>query len=300
MRTPSQRVLISGSTGLIGTELQSQLKKKGVIPFCLVRRPARNSREIFWDPSSQKCELENFEGFDALIHLAGKNIAAHRWTPSFKEELMVSRIGDTRFLVQTLLKLRHPPKTLVCASAVGFYGSRGAEMLTEKSEAGEGFLSSLAQGWENACDPLRQSGIRVLNTRFGAVLSPKGGMLTRLLPLFRIGLGAVLGPGTQYLSWISLSDAAKALLFALESPDLTGPINITSPHPVTQREFAKTVARALHRPCLLLVPGWLVRLMMGELGEELLLSSTRAFPQKLLDKGFTFQEGVLTDFLSTL
>lgn len=251
--------------------------------------PSADRPAIFWDPLGDFLDPLPLEGFDAVIHLAGENIAAARWTPQQKDKILKSRVQSTRLLANTLAGLRHKPRVLVCASAVGFYGDRGAEIVDESTPAGKGFLAQVAAAWEEAGRPAEAAGIRTVYLRLGAVLAAEGGMVPRLLPLFRWGLGAVLGPGTQFLSWVSLRDVVRAVRFLLERENLCGPVNITSPNPVTNREFSKALARAVGRPLLLRIPAWFLRLILGEMAQELFLASTRAVPRKLQSAGFDFE-----------
>ena len=284
------RILISGSSGLIGRAIVAELSQAGHEITRLVRGgPSADRPAIFWDPLGDFLDPLPLEGFDAVIHLAGENIAAARWTPQQKDKILKSRVQSTRLLANTLAGLRHKPRVLVCASAVGFYGDRGAEIVDESTPAGKGFLAQVAAAWEEAGRPAEAAGIRTVYLRLGAVLAAEGGMVPRLLPLFRWGLGAVLGPGTQFLSWVSLRDVVRAVRFLLERENLCGPVNITSPNPVTNREFSKALARAVGRPLLLRIPAWFLRLILGEMAQELFLASTRAVPRKLQSAGFDFE-----------
>jgi uncharacterized protein (TIGR01777 family) len=284
------RILISGSSGLIGRAIVAELSQAGHEITRLVRGgPSADRPAIFWDPLGDFLDPLPLEGFDAVIHLAGENIAAARWTPQQKDKILKSRVQSTRLLANTLAGLRHKPRVLVCASAVGFYGDRGAEIVDESTPAGKGFLAQVAAAWEEAGRPAEAAGIRTVYLRLGAVLAAEGGMVPRLLPLFRWGLGAVLGPGTQFLSWVSLRDVVRAVRFLLERENLRGPVNITSPNPVTNREFSKALARAVGRPLLLRIPAWFLRLILGEMAQELFLASTRAVPRKLQSAGFDFE-----------
>ena len=284
------RIVISGSSGLIGRAIVAELSQAGHEITRLVRGgPSADRPSIFWNPLGDFLDPLPLEGFDAAIHLAGENIAAARWTSEQKDKILKSRVQSTQLLAKTLAGLRHKPRVFVCASAVGFYGDRGAEIVDESSPAGKGFLAQVAAAWEEAARSAEAAGIRTVHLRLGAVLAAEGGMLPRLLPLFRWGLGAVLGPGTQFLSWVTLRDVVRAVTFLLEREDLSGPVNITSPNPVTNRDFSKALARAVGRPLFLRIPAWFLRLILGEMAQELFLASTRAVPRKLQSAGFEFE-----------
>jgi uncharacterized protein (TIGR01777 family) len=252
--------------------------------------------ELSWDPTSSQpvANPELLEGFTAAIHLGGANLISHKWTPDYKREIASSRIGSTRALAVTLAALRQPPKALLVSSATGIYGSRGDEMLDETAQPGSGFLADLCREWEAAAQPAVDAGIRVVHMRFGVVLGPVAGLppgtLNHLLPIFRWGLGGAIGPGTQWMSWIALDDLVSAIFFLLDHPALDGPVNLTAPEPVTNREFTRQLARAVHRPAVLPVPAGILRLKFGEFADEALLSSTRAYPGRLTSAGFKFDQ----------
>jgi uncharacterized protein len=228
------------------------------------------------------------EGFDHVVHLAGENIAAGRWTPARKAVLRDSRIQGTRLLAETLAGLRHPPRVFVSASAIGYYGNRGDEVMHEESPRGIGFLPDLCQEWESAAGPMSASGIRVVHPRFGIVLSPAGGALGRMLTPFKLGVGGVVGSGKQWMSWISLKDAASALAYCLENDSLRGPVNLVAPQAVTNRDFTRILGRVLKRPAVLPAPAFALRLALGEMADDLLLSSLRVEPSRLLAAGYPF------------
>lgn len=294
------RILVSGASGLIGSRLTIFLCAAGHEVVHLVRKKEVASNEIFWDPSTETASKEKFEGFDLVIHLAGKNIAERRWTDQIKKELFLSRCRDTWLLSHILTRLERPPKCLITASAIGIYGNRGEEILTEESPPGVGFLAELCEKWEEATQAIEQKGTRVVHTRFGIVLSKEGGVLAKLLPSFRLGLGAILGSGKQFLSWVTLDDLVYAIYHAAMHEELKGAINVVSPHPATQEEFSRALAKALHRPCFLRLPASLLRLLFGEMADEMLLSSTRAVPKKLLISNFRFTSPVLEEALTRL
>ncbi len=283
------KVLVSGSTGLIGSALVQSLAADGHQVARLRRRPAGAEAEsICWDPDAGEIDARGLEGFDAVVHLAGENVASGRWTQAKKRAIRNSRVGGTQLLCQALAGLRHRPRTLVCASAVGFYGSRGSEELDEASAAGEGFLPEVCCSWEAATGAARAVGIRVVNLRIGVVFTTKGGSLARMLPLFRAGLGGIIGSGSQYVSWIALDDVAGSIRHVLLDGHLSGPVNAVSPEAATNRELTMVLGRLLRRAALLRVPALVVRLALGEMGKALLLASARVVPRRLLASGYEF------------
>ncbi|MCS6817036.1 MAG: TIGR01777 family oxidoreductase [Blastocatellia bacterium] len=295
------RVLVTGSTGLIGSALVPFLRAGSHDVVRLARtRLQVGENVILWDPEAERITPSELEGFDAVVHLAGENIAG-RWTAEKKARIRESRVRGTRFLCETLARLERPPATLVSASAIGYYGNRGDELLREESSPGQGFLAEVAVQWEAATEPAAQRGIRVVCLRFGIVLSPRGGALAQMLPPFRLGLGGPIGSGQQYWSWIAIDDVLRAIQHALLTEGLRGPVNVVSPDPVRNREFVRTLGRVLGRPALLPIPVAAVRLLFGQMGEELLLASQRVEPIRLLASGFVFQypdlEGALRHLL---
>jgi uncharacterized protein (TIGR01777 family) len=246
-----------------------------------------------WDPEAGRLDPVALEGFDGVVHLAGENIAGGRWTPDRKARIRQSRVLGTRLLCETLARLQRPPETLVSASAVGFYGDRGNEEISESNRAGTGYLAEVCEDWEKATEPARRAGIRVVNLRIGIVLSPKGGALSRMLPPFSLGLGGRLGHGGQFMSWISLPDLSAVILRALTDPRLRGPVNAVAPEPVTNREFTRTLASVLGRPALLPMPAFLARLAFGQLADALLLGGAKVRPGKLIESCFEFQHPTL-------
>ena len=296
----SQRlhVAVSGAGGLIGSALLPHLARRGHRVSRLVRRSAVPG-EISWDPSRGVLDAADLEGVDAVVHLAGENVGA-RWTSARKKRIRSSRVAGTRLLSETLARLRRRPGVLVSASAIGIYGDRGNETLTESSGLGNGdrdFLVSVTQEWESAADPARGAGIRVVHPRFGVVLSPAGGALERLLLPFRLGLGGRLGSGSQWMSWISIDDTIGAIDQALSNPELNGPVNVTAPEPVTNREFTRTLGRVLSRPTLFPVPAAALRLALGEMAEGTILASARVLPARLVEVGYQFSQPRLEDAL---
>uniref|UniRef100_A0A7C4LNA3 TIGR01777 family protein n=1 Tax=Schlesneria paludicola TaxID=360056 RepID=A0A7C4LNA3_9PLAN len=293
----SMKVLVTGATGLVGRHVVPLLTTQGHDVLRLTRRTPTEPNDVVWNPERGDLPSARLEGLDAVVHLAGENIASGRWTPTLKERIRSSRVDGTRLLCTTLARLQHKPKTLVCASAIGFYGDRGAELLTEDSPLGNGFLPDVCRAWEAACAPALDAGIRVVNLRIGVVLSPQGGALAQMLLPFRCGLGGVVGSGKQYLSWIAIDDVGGAILHCLQHQELSGPVNATAPHPVTNHEFTKTLGGVLNRPTIFPVPAFAAKLLMGEMAEELLLSSTRVEPRKLLQSGYVFRFPFLDEAL---
>lgn len=283
------RVLVSGGTGLIGRALVRSLEEDHQEVTLLARSEGVKAPRILWDPERGVMDTRLLDGFDAVVHLAGESIANGRWTEAIKERISESRTRGTFFLADSLAKSVRPPKVMLCASAVGFYGDRGEERLTEGSLPGQGFLPAVCQAWESSCAPAVAKGIRVANLRFGVVLSPKGGALKKMLLPFKFGLGGKIGSGQQWWSWVSLEDVVGALRHVLSTDSLSGPINVTSPAPVRNAEFTGTLGRALHRPAILPLPAFAAKFVLGEMAEALLLSSARVEPKKLLATGYVFR-----------
>jgi uncharacterized protein (TIGR01777 family) len=283
------RVIVSGASGLIGSRLVPFLTTGGHRVERLVRRAsAREGSEIAWDPERGTIDRERLEGADAIVHLAGESVGAGRWTERQKEKILRSRIEGTRTLAEAIGALQSRPRVLVSASAIGFYGDRGDEELTEESPPGKGFLSRVCQVWEAATGAAAEAGIRVVHLRIGVVLSAAGGALARMLLPFRFGLGGPIGSGGQFMSWILLEDLVGAIQHAILNDPLSGAVNGVSPNAVTQAEFARTLGRVLGRPAFLPLPAPAVRVVLGEMGQALLLDGARVQPRKLLDSGFCF------------
>jgi uncharacterized protein len=293
------RVAITGSSGLIGTALAGALLRDGQQVVRLVRHPPRQPGEVRWDPQAADGGLDPaaFDGVDAVVHLSGAPIAGGWWTQARKRELRASRVQSTRALVAALVKSPSPPAVLLSGSAVGWYGNTGTREVDEYAPAGTGFLADLVSDWEAAALPARQAGLRVANLRSGVVLSRRGGMLGPLVPLFRSGLGARLGSGTQYISWISVTDHVAAVRYLLDRPGIDGPVNLTAPVPVTNAEFTADLGRVLRRPAVLRVPAPVLRAGLGELSGELLCGQ-RVLPRRLLAAGFAFRYPEVTGALT--
>ncbi len=296
------KVLVTGASGFVGSALVPVLANEGHSVVRLVRTaPAPGRGDVSWDPARGTVDLGALEGLDAAIHLAGANIAASRWTPEVKRQIRESRVGGTRLLCESLARLERPPKVLVCASAVGYYGDGGRAVLREDRPAGTGFLAQVCREWEAASEPAGRKGVRVVRLRIGMVLSPRGGALPRMLGIFRAGLGGRVGSGEQYVSWIALDDLVGAVDHAIRTGTLEGPVNAVAPNPVTNAEFAKTLGRVLGRPAVVPAPAFAVRLALGEMADGLLLASARVEPGRLLLSGYRFRhpelEGALRDLL---
>ncbi len=283
-------IVISGSTGLIGSQLVSTLAGQGHLVVPLARSPAGAAAgAVVWDPERGTIDAQGLERRDAVVHLAARNIASGRWTPEVKAQIKETRVKGTRLLCEALARLSDPPKVLVSASAIGYYGQRGDELLEEGSTPGEGFLAETCREWESATEPAAGKGIRVVTMRIGVVMSPKGGALARMLLPFRLGLGGPLGSGRQYMSWISLDDIAGAIVYALSHEELSGPVNGVAPNPVTNAEFARILGKVLRRPAIFPMPDFAARLAFGEMADELLLAGARVAPAKLAAAGYRFQ-----------
>jgi uncharacterized protein (TIGR01777 family) len=296
----SMNILVTGASGLIGTALVASLTSGGHEVTRLVRRqPTAGEKAARWDPMAGTIEASAIEGVDAVVHLAGENIA-ERWTPAKKANIRDSRVKGTQLLCETLARLSSPPKILVSASAIGYYGDRGEAILTDDSPPGRGFLSEVCRAWEAATEPARQQGIRVVQLRMGVVLSAAGGALAKILPPFRLGLGGVLGSGRQYMSWIALDDVVGAIQHVIITEALQGPTNAAAPRAVTNQEFTKTLGKVLGRPTVFPLPAFAARLMFGEMADELLLASARIQPIKLLASGYQFRYPELEDALRHL
>jgi uncharacterized protein (TIGR01777 family) len=289
-------IAVTGSGGLVGSALVPFLTMGGHEIIRLVRS-SPSGDDIFWNPAEGIQDLSRLEGVDALVHLAGENIAAGRWTPQRKDEIRGSRVEGTRRLSESVAKLSSRPKVVVSASAIGYYGDRDSEVLTEGSAPGKDFLAQTCREWEAATEPASRAGIRVVHLRFGMVLSPAGGALKKMLLPFKLGLGGRIGNGKQYVSWVAIDDAVGAIHHAICTEAVRGPVNVVSPNPVTNGEFIGILARVLLRPAILPVPAFGARLAFGELADALLLASQRVRPERLQSSGYRFRFPDLEDAL---
>lgn len=294
--TPDSVVAVAGSSGLIGTALVSALRATDHRVLRIVRRAPSGADEIYWNPDSGEFDPDALYDVDAVVNLCGVNVGHKRWSGAFKQSLRDSRIGPTEVLAGAAAAAGVP--VLVNASAVGYYGDTGSHPVDESARAGHNFLARLAVDWEAATSSAARSGIRVVLARTGLVMAPSGGMLSRIRPLFALGLGARLGNGRQYLPWISLEDQVRALLFAIRQDDLEGPVNFTGPAPVTNAEFTTTLGRAINRPTPLVVPGFALRTVLGEFADEGLLGGQRAIPAVLERAGFQFHHHTIGEALA--
>ena len=283
-------VLVTGSTGLVGTRLVAALQAEGKQVLRAVRRPVRDAQtELAWDPIQGEIDQDRLEGVDAVVHLAGANIAGRRWSEKYKKQILESRVQGTTLLSETLAGLTSKPKVFVSASAIGYYGHRFSDELNESASSGDGFLPEVCLQWERACLAADNAGIQVTNLRIGVVLSQQGGALAKMLLPFQLGIGGQIGDGQQYFSWITIDDVVGAIQFVLEQDSLCGPVNLVTPQAVTNREFTKTLGRVLGRPTFLPMPAWAARLAFGEMADPLLLASARVVPDVLSVAGYNFQ-----------
>lgn len=292
-QTNSRRtVLVTGASGLVGQALRPRLDAAGYRTRAL-RRGHCSGSDINWSPASGVDDKSQLEGAGAVVHLAGENIAEGRWNAAKKQRIRDSRVRGTQRLCESLAALQSPPKTLICASAIGYYGNRGDEELTEASAAGSGFLSEVCVEWERAAQAAIDRGIRVVHLRIGVVITPAGGALRKMLLPFRLGLGGNVGAGSQYWSWVSLDDVVGAIAHCLAHEELSGPVNAVSPQPLTNREFTRALGTALHRPTLFPMPAFAARLALGEMSDALLMASARVLPTKLAGSGYIFRHADL-------
>jgi uncharacterized protein len=294
------KVAIAGASGLVGRALAVWLRTQGHDVVRLVRRPPAGEKEIFWEPAKGQLDPHALRGVDVLVNLAGENVAAGRWTRARREAIWASRVQATQTLTDTLAKMRHRPFVFINASATGIYGNRGGEQLDERSERGAGFLADVCDAWEHEAEGAAASGVRTVLMRFGVILTPAGGALAKVLPVFRAGLGGRLGHGRQWMSWIGIDDAVGAIYHAILNQRCAGPMNVTAPVPVTNAEYTATLARVLRKPALLPAPRWALRAAVGAMADEALFGSMRAYPQNLLESGFVFRHEKLEPALRFL
>jgi len=280
------KIIIAGSSGLIGTALKDFLISEGHEVTPLVRTEGKG---ILWNPDKKEIDLTQLEGFDVIINLAGENLANSRWNEAKKRRILESRIKTTQLLAESVKHLNQPPKVFINASAIGYYGNVPEGDVTESHLAGSGFLSEVCQKWEAATDCLIGENIRIVLLRTGVVLSPKGGALKAMLTPFKLGLGGVIGSGKQMISWIDIEDQIQAIDFCIKTEAIHGPINLTAPDPVTNREFTKALGKVLNRPTIFPMPEFVAQTLFGEMADEMLLSGAKVLPEKLLKHGFTFQ-----------
>ncbi len=292
------RVAITGASGLIGTALVPHLRSVGHEVVRLVRRPAADPDEVTWDPKAGTVDLDALAGVDGVIHLAGAGVGDHRWTDDYKREILDSRVDGTHTIVNAMLALDPKPRVLVSASAIGWYGDTGDRIVDETAPAGDGFLADVVRAWEAAASPAASAGIRVVHPRTGLVVAKSGGAWARMFPLFKLGVGGKLGPGSQYWSWISLRDEVCALQFLLEQDHLSGPVNLTGPDPQTNAEITHVMGRVLGRPTILPAPAFALKAVLGEFSSEV-LGSARVVPTVLEGAGFVFQDPTIESAIRT-
>ncbi len=300
-QSETNRILVSGASGLIGTALPPSLTAAGYQVSRLARGSSSSARDICWDPS-QPLPSDRVSGFDAVIHLAGESVVG-RWSAAKKKQIRESRVIGTQHLAEAIAKAPNPPRLFISASAIGYYGNRGDEIMSEESPSGTGFLPQVCREWEAACAPAVRAGIRTVNIRIGLVLSPAGGTLRALLPNFRMGLGGRMGTGRQWWSWIDIEDIVGAIHHILKETPQAGhsaAVNLVAPNPVTNAEFTKTLAKVLSRPALLTVPKFILQMALGDAADELIFASQRVEPAQLLESGYAFKQPDLTGSLERI
>lgn len=294
------KVLIAGASGLVGSALIPALETEGAEVTRLVRSSPKPG-DVEWHPNHDEMNAARLEGFDAVINLAGENIAAGRWTDEQKRKIHDSRVNGTHLLSEAMAKLSQRPRVFLCASATGFYGDRDDEVLDEQSDSGGGFLAGVCREWEQATEPAASGGVRVVNLRFGPILAREGGMLAKLLTPFKMGMGGKVGSGKQFISWVAIDDAIGAIKLALADETFRGPLNVVSPNPCTNEAFTKMLGHVLSRPTALAIPAFAARLAFGEMADEMLLTSQHVVPKRLTDAGYEFKypelEGALRKYL---
>ena len=295
------KIAVTGASGLVGSQLVETLRERGYEPLRMVRRQPSSPDEVLWDPEGGSIDEDALAGISGAVHLAGDNVASGRWTEAKKTRIRDSRVDGTALLAGALAKLSPAPKVLVSASAIGYYGSRGAEPVDETSPLGDGFLASVCADWEAATGAASRAGIRVVNARIGVVLAADGGALAKMKLPFLMGLGGRIGDGRQYMSWITLADVVSALIFSLEREDLEGPVNLVAPTPVTNADFTETLGRVLKRPTVLPVPKFALRLLAGEeMADEMLIGGSRVIPKVLDSHGFEWEHPTLEPALRSV
>jgi len=285
--TSDRRIAIAGASGLLGRAITDRLTRDGYRVIRISRGLAGSLADVRWNPASGELDARALQGVDAIVNLAGEPIA-ERWTDERRRSILESRVSATTLIARTAATLSPRPRVLLSASAIGYYGDREDETVDEGSAPGRGFLAEVVRAWEGAAEPARDAGIRVVHPRFGIVLSPRGGALARLLPFFRLGVGGKIGAGRQWMSWIGLTDTARAASFLVTDDSLGGAVNLTAPTPVRNAEFARVLGEVLHRPALATVPAFAIRLRFGAMGEETVLAGQRVLPTRLLRAGFRF------------
>lgn len=293
------KVAISGASGMVGQQLTESLRGRGN-EVLAVTRSAASPDSLTWDPQQGKLDESRLAGVDAFVHLAGENISQGRWNSAKKARIRESRVQGTRLVAETLARMTDGPKTLISASAIGYYGDRAADICQESDSPGTDFLADVCVAWEAATAAAEAAGIRVIKLRIGVVLSPKGGALAKMLLPFRLGAGGVIGSGKQYFSWIALDDLVEVIDFALQHSSLSGPVNAVSPQAVTNHEYTKTLGKVLGRPTIFPMPAFAARLAFGEMADALLLSSTRVVPNRLKEEGYEFKHAELEPALRTM
>ncbi|MFH2047919.1 MAG: TIGR01777 family oxidoreductase [bacterium] len=282
-------IVVAGASGLIGKALVESLIASDHNVKTLVRRKPLNDSEIFWEPQSGVIESDKLIDVDTVINLGGENIASGRWTKSKKKRILDSRVKSTTLLCETLVKLDKLPSTLLSASADGYYGDCNQNEVTEASPPGDSFIADVCRQWEEATNVCKEAGIRVVNCRFGIVLTPQGGALKKMLPAFKFGVGGKLGSGKQMMNWISMHDCIRAMLYLIENENIKNAVNIIAPEAITNKEFTKAIAKYLKRPALFPVPSFVIKILLGELGSELLKERCKIIPEKLINSGFQFK-----------
>lgn len=290
-------VVLSGASGVVGTALEELFVAKGDKVVRLVRRSPKSENEARWDPEAGEIDRAAIAGADAFVHLSGENVGEGRWSPERKQSLIDSRVVTTSLLARTIAAMNPKPASFVCASAIGYYGFERDEPADESAPLGQGFLAELCEKWESAAEPARQAGVRTVSVRLGVVITKRGGALTKMLPVFKLGGGGPIGGGRQMMSWISLADTVRGFEFIVSTDTLSGPVNLVAPKPVDNRTFAKTLGAVLGRPAIVPVPRLAITAVFGEMGKETVLASQNVVPKKLLAAGFAFEHPTLEEAL---